>query len=166
MPHGVLFRGGREADMRRWVIENDLLEAVIGLPNNLFYSTTIPVCLLIFRAIKQAERQGHVQFIDARARFKPGKNQNTMDEADVDAITATYVTGSDAHGEGVKVSHISRSDIERNSYDLNIGRYIQAETRAEADVDAALAALREAQERMDTARAALDLRLKEAGFDA
>lgn len=167
MPHGVLFRGGREADMRRWVIENDLLEAVIGLPNNLFYSTSIPVCLLIFRAKKILERQGQVLFIDARSRFKPGKNQNTMDEADVDAITTSYVTGQDSDGEGgVAVSVVSRADIESKSYDLNIGRYIQAETKAEADVDAALAALREAQERLDRARTALDQRLKEAGFDA
>lgn len=167
MPHGALFRGGREADMRRWVIDNDLLEAVIGLPNKLFYSTTIPVCLLIFRAQKSSERQNQVVFIDARARFKPGRNQNTLSDDDVDAITASYVTGNDAEGEGgVNVSLVSRSDIEKNSYDLNIGRYVQTETKAEADVDAALAVLRESQERTDAARAALDLRLKEAGFDA
>lgn len=167
MPHGTLFRGGREADMRKYAIENDLLDAVIGLPNNLFYSTSIPVALLIFRASKPVERRGHVLFIDARARFKPGKNQNTLSDDDVDAITATYMTGDDVDGEGgVNVRLVPRNDIETNGYDLNIGRYIQTETKAEADVDAALAALREAQERMDTARAALDLRLKEAGFDA
>jgi len=167
MPHGTLFRGGREADMRKYVIENDLLEAVIGLPNNLFYSTSIPVTLLIFRAKKDEKRAGHVLFIDARARFKPGKNQNTLSGDDVDAITATYMTGDDADGYGgVNVRLVPRRDIEANGYDLNIGRYIQTETKAEADVDAALAALREAQERMDAARAALDLRLKEAGFDA
>jgi type I restriction enzyme M protein len=167
MPYGTLFRGGREADMRKHVIENDLLEAVIGLPNNLFYSTTIPVGLLIFRANKRAERRGQVLFIDARARFKPGKNQNTLSDNDVDAIIATYRSGDNADGEGgVSVRLVSHAEIEANSYDLNIGRYIQTETKAEADVDAALAAFREAQERMDTARAALDLRLKEAGFDA
>lgn len=167
MPHGALFRSGREADMRRWVIENDLLEAVIGLPNNLFYSTTMPVCLMIFRAKKSNTRQNQVLFIDARARFKPGRNQNTLSDDDVDMITASYVTGSDADGEsGVNVSRVSRGDIEENEYDLNIGRYIQTETEAEADVDAALATLREVQERTDTARAALDLRLREAGFDA
>ena len=77
------------------------------------------------------------------------------------------MSGSDVDGDGgVNVSLVSRADIESKSYDLNIGRYIQNETKAEADVDAALAALREAQERLDAARAALDLRLKEAGFDA
>ena len=166
MPHGALFRGGREAAMRRWVVESDLLEAVIGLPNNLFYSTTIPVCLLIFRAKKSNLRQNRVLFIDARARFKPGRNQNSLGDDDVEAITASYMTGNDADGGGVNVSLVSRSDIEKNGYDLNIGRYIQTETKAEANVEAALAALREAQERMGAARAALDVRLKEAGFDA
>ena len=140
MPHGTLFRGGREADMRKYVIENDLLDAVIGLPNNLFYSTSIPVALLIFRADKPVERRGHVLFLDARARFKPGKNQNTLSDDDVDAITSTYMTGDDADGDGgVNVRLVPRRDIEANGYDLNIGRYIQTETKAEADVDAALA---------------------------
>lgn len=165
MPHGALFRGGRESDMRRWVIEKDLLEAVIGLPNNLFYSTSIPVCLLIFRASKTLERQGQVLFVDARARFKPSKNQNTLSDDDVDAITASYVTGADVVG-GVTVSSVPRNDIEKNDYDLNIGRYIRTESKAEADVDAALAAFREAQERMDAARLALDRRLIAAGFHA
>lgn len=167
MPHGTLFRGGREADMRKWTIEKDLLEAVVGLPNNLFYSTSIPVCLLIFRAAKPKARQDHVLFIDARARYKPGKNQNTLGDDDVDAITATYTTGQDGEAVGdVGVRLVPHTELVANGYDLNIGRYIQAETKAEADVDAALAALREAQERMDTTRSALDVRLKEAGFDA
>ncbi|QAY60916.1 SAM-dependent DNA methyltransferase [Microbacterium protaetiae] len=167
MPHGVLFRGGREAEMRQWVIENDKLEAVIGLPNNLFYSTSIPVSLLIFRARKSLEREHQVLFVDARARFKPGKNQNTLGDDDVEAIDAAYKHSDDIDGEGgLALKLVERDKIRENGYDLNIGRYIQTETRAEADVDAALAALREAQEALDTARAALDVRLKEAGFDA
>lgn len=167
MPHGVLFRGGREAEMRQWVIEQDKLEAVIGLPNNLFYSTSIPVCLLIFRAQKSVERARHVLFIDARTRFKPGKNQNTLGDDDVDAIDAAYKRGDDIDGDGgLALQLVHREKIREFDYDLNIGRYIQTETRAEADVDAALAALRDAQAAMDAAREALDLRLREAGFDA
>lgn len=167
MPHGVLFRGGREAEMRQWVIEQDKLEAVIGLPNNLFYSTSIPVCLLIFRAEKSSERKHRVLFIDARTRFKPGKNQNTLSDEDVEVIDAAYKRSEDLDGEGgLALSLVHRDKLREFDYDLNIGRYIQTETRAEADVDAALAALREVQEAMDVSRAALDLRLKEAGFDA
>lgn len=167
MPHGVLFRGGREKDMRRHVVDNELLDAVIGLPNNLFYSTTIPVCLLIFRATKPEQREGQVLFVDARHRFAPARNQNTLDDDDVTAITDAYRTGSaDVDDTKLNVRLVSREEIAGNDYDLNIGRYVLSETKAEADVDAALAALREAQERMDAARAALDLRLREAGFDA
>ncbi|WP_315638233.1 MULTISPECIES: class I SAM-dependent DNA methyltransferase [Microbacterium] len=167
MPHGVLFRGGREAEMRQWAVEHDKLEAVIGLPNNLFYSTTIPVCLLIFRAQKGDEREKHVLFIDARSKFKPGKNQNTLSDDDVDAIDAAYKRGEDIDGDGgLSLQLVHRDKIREHDYDLNIGRYIQTETRAEADVNAALAALRDAQAAMDVAREALDLRLREAGVDA
>ncbi len=93
-PHGVLFRGGKEGDIRRCLLEKDLLEAIIGLPNNLFYSTSIPVCLLIWRKSKAEERRERVQFGRARLwmsskRFMPGKNQNPMSHADVDAILAS-----------------------------------------------------------------------------
>lgn len=166
MPHGALFRGGKEAEIRQWMIEQDKLEAVIGLPNNLFYSTSIPVALMIFRDTKPAERQGKVLFIDARQRFKPGKNQNTLTQDDVDAIDTAYHDGIDTDREGgVSLRLVERAEIEANGWDLNIGRYIQTETKAEADVDAALASLREAQDAVDVARAALDERLKQAGFD-
>lgn len=167
MPHGALFRGGREGEMRQWVVQEDKIEAVIGLPNNLFYSTSIPVCLLIFRATKSEEREGKVLFIDARAKFKPGKNQNNLSDDDVRAINAAYKSGEDIDGEGsINLRFVDCAEIERHNFDLNIGKYIQTETKAEADVEAAIVALREAQESMDFARAALDLRLKEAGFDA
>lgn len=167
MPHGALFRGGKEAEARQWMIEQEKLEAVIGLPNNLFYSTSIPVALLIFRDRKPEDREGRVLFIDARARFKAGKNQNTLTEADVEAIDAAYKRGEDIDGDGgLSLRLVERSEIEANGWDLNIGRYIQTETKAEADVDAALASLREAQAALDAARIALDERLKEAGFDA
>jgi type I restriction enzyme M protein len=167
MPHGVLFRGGREADMRAYVVDENLLDAVIGLPNNLFYSTSIPVCLLIFRATRPENRREEVLFVDARARFKAGRNQNTMGEDDVEAIEAAYTRGADVDGEGgLTLKLVQRSEIKQNAYDLNIGRYIQAETKAEADVDTAIAMLREAQDAGDLARAALDVRLKVAGFDA
>jgi len=75
MPHGVLFRGGAEAQIRQCLVQSDQLEAVIGLPPNLFYNTTIPACLLIFRATKSSDRQGHVLIVDGSARFEKGKNK-------------------------------------------------------------------------------------------
>lgn len=167
MPHGALFRGGKEALARRWMIEQNKLEAIIGLPNNLFYSTTIPVALMIFRDQKPIDREGRVLFVDARECFAPGKNQNTLTEDHVKVIDRAYKRGEDVDGEsGLSLRLVDHGEIEANGWDLNIGRYIQTETKAEVDVDAALASLREAQAALDISRAALDERLRDAGFDA
>lgn len=167
MPHGVLFRGGKEGAIRQCLVEKDLLEAVIGLPNNLFYSTSIPVCLLIFRAKKSPERAGKVLFIDASARYQPGKNQNTMSEADVEVIDAAYKKGEDLDGErGLHLRLVDVAEVAQNGFDLNIGRYIQTEQTAEVDVEAALAAYRDSRMALRVAEAELDRKLKAAGFDA
>lgn len=167
MPHGVLFRGGKEAVIREQLIRSNLLEAVIGLPNNLFYSTSIPVCLLIFRAKKDAARTDKVLFVDAKARFTSGKNQNTMSDDDIDVITTAYQAGVDIDGsDGLSLRLVDLAEIETNSFDLNIGRYIKGETAVEANVDEAIVLMREAQERLAAAQASLDERLRAAGFDA
>ncbi len=166
MPHGVLFRSGAEGKIRKHFIENDQLEAVIGLPSNLFYSTTIPACILVFRATKTPERAGHVLFIDAAGRFAKGKNQNTMRPDDVEAIISAYRTGEDPDGEsvGLRLRLVPHSEIEENDWDLNIGRYLRADEEEAVDVGEALAALRQAQTDLANAQAALDERLKEAGY--
>jgi type I restriction enzyme M protein len=167
MPHGVLFRGGKEGDIRQCLLEKDLLEAVIGLPNNLFYSTSIPVCLLIFRKTKAKERRNKVLFVDATARSKPGTNQNTMDDDDIDAVHAAYAKGVDVDGEGgLHLRLVDMAEIADNRYDLNIGRYIQTEQAAEVDVAAALSAYRDARDALRASERDLDKKLKAAGFDA
>lgn len=168
MPHGVLFRGGKEAAIRQCLLEKDYLEAVIGLPPKLFYSTSIPVCLLIFRAEKLAERKQHVLFIDASARFESGTNQNTMSEQDIDTVFAAYTRGEDIDGEdqGLNLRLVEMDEIAKNDFDLNIGRYISTEVTAEVDVEAALAAYYDARSDLRLAERRLDDRLKAAGFDA
>ncbi len=167
MPHGVLFRGQKELPIRRWLMEQDLLEAVIGLPNNLFYSTQIPVCLLIFRSEKPAERRDKVLFIDASARSRPGKNQHTMDDEDIRVVHAAYADGEDADGDGgLNLRLVGMEEIEANSWNLNIGRYIQTEASAEVDVEAALLAYLDSREALRAAEEALDEKLKAAGFGA
>jgi type I restriction enzyme M protein len=149
------------------LLEKDLLEAVIGLPNNLFYSTSIPVCLLIWRKTKAEGRRGRVLFVDASKRFVPGKNQNSMSDADVEAIHAAYARGEDIGGEGgVNLRLVDMGEIAGKGFDLNIGRYIQAAATAEVDVEAALAAYREAREALRSSERVLDQKLKAAGFDA
>ena len=159
------FRGAAEGAIRKGFLEADLLEAVIGLPGNLFYSTSIPALLLIFRGEKTPERRGHVLFVDGQERFAKGKNQNTMSADDVAALVGAYRTGEDPDGEGgVHVRLVPLTEIEENGFDLNIGRYVSAEAEDEVDVATALAELREAQAALREAEARLDERLREAGY--
>ena len=167
MPHGVLFRGGKEARIRQELLRTDQLEAVIGLPSNLFYSTSIPVCILVFRAHKPAERVGRVLFVDASARFTASKNQNVLTDADIDVIADAYGAGDDVDGDGgLHLRLVDHAEIARNDFDLKIGRYIKTETVVEANVEEAIGLMRAAQQRLADAQAALDERLREAGFDA
>jgi type I restriction enzyme M protein len=165
MPHGVLFRAGSEAAIRRHLIETDQLEAVVGLPKNLFYSTSIPACILLFRTTKPSDRKGHVLFIDGSHRFTAGRNQNTMDEADLDAITTAHTTGEDPDGDGgVSLRLVPHEEIQANGWDLNISRYITGATEEGVDVATALAQLHDAQQALREAEVAMWQRLKEAGY--
>jgi len=167
MPHGVLFRGGKEGAIRECLLRKDFLEAVIGLPNNLFYSTSIPVCLLIFRKTKPVERRGKVLFIDASARFTVGKNQNALSWDDIEVIDAAYKRGEDIDGGGGLGLHLAGLvEIESNGFNLNIGRYIKGAAASGANVEEALIAYREARDQLTTLETVLDEKLKVAGFDA
>ena len=165
MPHGVLFRGGAEAKIREHLVEHDQLEAVVGLPSNLFYSTSIPACLLIFRANKSHERRKHVLFVDGSARFTKGRNQNTMDDEDVQALMEAYATGGDPDGEGgVVVRLVPLSEIEDNGHDLNIGRYILTGSADSIGLPAALLAYEETRAARINSEQELFERLRAAGI--
>ncbi|RGA05559.1 SAM-dependent DNA methyltransferase [Microbispora triticiradicis] len=149
LPHGVLFRGGQEAAIRKRVLEDDLLEAVIGLPANLFYSTTIPTCILVFRApgTKAAERKDGVLFIDASKRFAKAKNRNIFTDADIADVVTAYRSSFDASnpvgpdGEGgLSARFVPTTEIVANGYDLNIGRYIKQAAVEQEDLDTLIAA--------------------------
>ena len=119
LPHGVLFRGGSEGRIRKEIIDLNLLDAVIGLPENLFYGTGIPACVMVFR---KDRRDREVLFIDASGdgNFEKGKNQNKLREQDVDKIVKTY----DDYETIDKYSYVATYDeIVENDYNLNkIGR--------------------------------------------
>jgi len=166
MPHGVLFRGAKEGEIRKGMVESGLLEAVIGLPNNLFYSTSIPACVLIFRATAREGRKGFVQFIDATAKFTKARNQNHMTEADVESVIDAYRTGEDPDGNGgLQTRVVPLSEIAGNDYDLNLGRYIRTAAKAGVNVETTLEELRESESAFDMARDAMWERLKEAGYE-
>jgi len=166
MPHGVLFRGGQEKAIRECLLRSDRLEAVVGLAPNLFYSTSIPASLLIFKAHKTEERRGHVLFVDGSKRFQKGRNQNTLEADDVEAVASAFRSGEDPDGDGgIEVRLVPLDEIEGNGWDLNIGRYIKGTAAEVVDVETALAELAEAQAALREAEVRLGERLAEAGYD-
>ena len=122
MPHGVLFRGGAEGDIRRRIIEDDLLDTVIGLGPNLFYATGIPAAILILRAkgSKPPERRGKVLFINANRDYRKGRAQNHLRPRDEEKITAAYGGFADVDGFA-KV--VTAEELADNDFNCNIRRY-------------------------------------------
>ena len=120
MPHGVLFRGGAEGHIREYLIrEKNYLDAVIGLPANLFFGTSIPASILVFK--KCRKNPDDILFIDASSHFEKSKNQNRLRPSDIDKIIATY---SERKTED-KYSYVASLDeIKENGYNLNIPRYV------------------------------------------
>lgn len=163
VPHGVLFRGGAEGAIRQGFLENDLVEAVIGLPPALFFGTGIPAAVLILNKDKPAERQGRVLFIDASREFEPGKKQNHLRNEDIAKIVATY----DGFADVEKYAHVAAMDeIVTNEFNLNISRYVDTAPEEEAiDVQAAIRELKDLEEKRDQVKAKLDGYLKALGYE-
>lgn len=165
MPHGVLFRGSAEQQIRQGLVKSNVLEAIIGLPPNLFYNTPIPACLLICRAVKSEERSGSVLFVDGSAQFRKAKTQNRLTPEGIRAIVDAYRTGTEPNdGTGIAVRLVDHAEIKENGWDLNLARYLQTSTHEEIDVAAALAELRAAQQRLREAEDRLAERLKAARY--
>ena len=120
MPHGVLFRGSSEKAIRQGILNDDLLEAVIGMPAALFYGTGIPACLLIINKQKPAERKGKVLFINSELEYEEGKNQNKLRQQDIDKIVQTFENFEEIKRYS-KV--VPLAEIEENDFNLNIRRY-------------------------------------------
>lgn len=120
MPHGVLFRGSSEKEIRKGILNDDLLEAVIGLPAALFYGTGIPASLLILNKKKPRARKGKVLFINGELDYQEGKNQNSLRAADIKKIVTAFEQYKDVK-RYAKV--VTLADIADNDYNLNIRRY-------------------------------------------
>lgn len=158
MPHGVLFRGAAEGVIRQALIERNYLDAVIGLPANLFYGTSIPACILVF---KKCKTTNDVLFIDASKHFEKGKNQNRLRPTDIDKIIDTYATRK---GEE-KYSHVaSVEEIKENDYNLNIPRYVDTfEEEEEIDIDAVVTEIQQLDTRTANLNAQIAKFTKELG---
>lgn len=130
LPHGVLFRGASEGKIREGLIKENLLDAVIGLPANLFFGTNIPACILIF---KNNRKDKDIIFIDASNDFAKEKNQNVLRSEDIEKIMSTYKERKEVE----KYSHIAQiEEIEENGFNLNIPRYVDTfEDEEIVDID-------------------------------
>jgi type I restriction enzyme M protein len=129
LPHGVLFRGGAEARIRTKLLKDGHIDTVIGLPPNLFFSTGIPVCILV---LKRCKKPDDLLFINAAEQFEKGKRQNFLRPEDIDRIVDTYQYRTEAERYARRVS---MQEIEKNDYNLNISRYVStAEPEPEIDL--------------------------------
>lgn len=159
VPHGVLFRGSSEGLIRRKLIEENLLDCVIGLPEKLFYGTGIPAAILILRKGKPDK---DVLFIDASREFKSGKNQNQLTRDHLDKIIATIHAGQSVP----KYAHLATPDeIAANDWNLNIPRYVDTfEEEAEIDLVAVRAERLKLKDELAALEVKMDGYLKELGF--
>ena len=133
LPHGVLFRGAAEGKIREKLLRSGNIYAVIGLPANLFYNTSIPTCIIVLKK----HRDGRdVLFIDASRKYEKGKKQNSMTEADIDSVIALYNQRETVDKEAYLATF---EDIEKNDFNLNIPRYVDNfEKEEEVDLNALL----------------------------
>ncbi len=147
LPHGVLFRGAAEGKIREKLLRTGNIYAVIGLPANLFYNTSIPTCIIVLKK----HREGRdVLFIDASSKFEKGKKQNMMTEENIDSVLALYHRRETVEKESYLASF---EDIERNDFNLNIPRYVDNfETEEEIDFDGLLEEMRETDRQIKKAQ--------------
>ena len=165
LPHGVLFRGGAEERIRRKLLEDGNIDTVIGLPANLFYSTGIPVCILV---LKKCKKPDDVLFINASEHFEKGKRQNKLRDGkdgkpdDIAKIVETYQIRKE---ESRYSRRVSMEEIVKNDYNLNISRYVSTAV-AEEDIDlsAVNATLTHLENSVRNAKEAHNIYLKELGL--
>jgi type I restriction enzyme M protein len=164
MPHGVLFRGAAEGEIRKGMLQQDLVEAVVGLPTNLFYGTGIPAAILVLNRAKKPERRKKVLFIEASREFREGSAQNYLRDEDVRKIAASFHAFEDVE-KYARV--VGVEEIEKNDFNLNISRYVEtADAAVKVDVAHAIAKLRELEGKRAEAEARMNAYLKELGYDA
>lgn len=144
LPHGALFRKGREGQIRKKILEQDTLEAVIGLGPNIFYGASLAACILVFRANKPNEKEGKVLFIDASDQIKVGRAQNYLEQEHADQIYSWYSNFKNIK-DHAKVA--SLKEIAANDWSLNISLYVQKATASTVPpIDEAAGTLKKSME--------------------
>lgn len=163
LPHGVLFRGGAEGHIREYLIkEKNCLDAIIGLPANIFYGTGIPTCIMVVK--KKREHAGNVLFIDASQHFEKIKTQNYLRAQDIDKIVNTYNTRAVED----KYSFVAAlGEIAENGYNLNIPRYVDTFEEEElVDLNAIAKELKKLEGDMQVTDAMIEKFCRELGIES
>ncbi len=159
LPHGVLFRGGAEKQIRQKLLDDGHIDTVIGLPANLFFSTGIPVCILI---LKRCKKFDDVLFINAADYFEPSKKQNRLRDKDIEKIVDTYQYRKE---EERFARRISLDEIQSNDYNLNISRYIStSEPEEQIDLQDVNTQLHQLAQQIKEAKGTHNAFLKELGL--
>ena len=159
LPHGVLFRGGAEERIRTKLLKDGHIDTVVGLPSNLFYSTGIPVCILV---LKKCKKPDDVLFINAAEHFIKGKRQNQLTDEHIAKIIATYQFRKE---EPRYARRVAMEEIQKNDFNLNISRYVStAVGEAEIDLNAVHAELVAAERAITEAKQKHNAFLKELGL--
>ncbi len=161
LPHGVLFRGGTEEKIRTKLLKDGNIDAIIGLPANLFFSTGIPVCILV---LKKCKKYDDVLIINASEYFEKGKRQNTLLPEHIDRIIETYQYRKE---DDKKYSRrVSMEEIEKNGYNLNISRYVSTAPEEEiVDIEEVRQELEKIENDINVAKARHNEFLKELGLN-
>ena len=159
VPHGVLFRGSAEGKIRRKLIEENLLEAVIGLPANLFFGTGIPAAILLFN---KGKTHGDVLFIDASREYKEGKNQSILTDEHMQKIVGAFQAFQTVEKYAYRATP---QEIADNDFNLNIPRYVDTfEEEAEIDLDAVKTEIATLEEQLAAVRVKMQAHLEELGL--
>lgn len=162
MPHGVLFRGGAEGKIREGLLKEDMVEAIIGLPSNLFYGTGIPASIILLNRNKEEDQKNKVFILDGSKDYQEGKNQNMLREEDIQKIVAAYAAWEDKE-KYCRV--VGMDEVEEKEYNLNIARYIDTiEEEEEIDVQSVLNNLRTLERERESSEAKMHKSLKELGY--
>ncbi len=170
MPHGVLFRGGAEGKIRKGLLEEDVIEAVIGLPSNLFYGTGIPGCVIIINKNKAKSRENKILFIHAADEFENGKNQNFLRDKDIQKIVETFDSFETINKNFEDYERYARvvdmDEIRENDYVLNITRYVDtSEPEEEIDLKEAVREWKHAMKERDKTTKIVEEYLEELGIN-
>jgi type I restriction enzyme M protein len=162
LPHGILFRGGTEGKIRTGMLEDDIIEAIVGLPEKLFYNTGIPASIIIINKKKAESLKNKVLFIDASSEYKSGKNQNTLTPENIKKIVDSY-DGLEEIEKFMRV--VEMSEIKENDYNLNISRYIDtSEDEVIINIKATMEEIAELESKENEIDEKLNGYLKALGF--